>query len=108
MKKYLSQAYCCSECDKFVIAYTTHLNEPYEYMFFDCKVLARDSYCPFCGKKSISGDEPPWDELERNMKRMYGMPGMPEEPEDDDDDRYRRTKDTWWDIEENDEDPENP
>ena len=31
-----------------------------------------------------------------------------EDDGDEDDDRYRRTKDTWWDLEENDEDPENP
>ena len=69
----LSQAYCCPHCDKFVITYTSRFNEPYDALFFGCKVKEYDTYCPYCGEKNTSGEMPPIEDVMKGIRAEYGI-----------------------------------
>ena len=71
-----SQSYYCNNCEKFVITYTTHLNPEYSGTFWGYPVKKRDSYCPYCGHKSSSGEMPPIEYIQSTF-------GVDDEDEND-------------------------
>ncbi len=58
-----SQSYYCGKCNKFVMTYTTHMKPQYDGVFWGYPVKQRDSYCPYCGKKSTFGELPPIEHI---------------------------------------------
>ena len=65
----MQQSYYCNKCEKFISAFTTHLNPEYSGTFLGYPVKQSDSYCPYCGHKSTHGEMPPIE----YVKKYYGI-----------------------------------